>query len=225
MTDFNLDEIEAGVTGIEDAEVVTDITTTVDAAISGISELTITNDEEYEITAEWLKRIKSADKAVHAEFDDAIAELNKPYRDKLAERKAFLDKLGKGEKALKRLMADYQNAVRRKQAEEERKRQEEARKREEEERKANKPKIFGGSKPVAPPPPPAAPPTEAPKVAGTIVKTVVKWKTLDFSQVPDEYKVLDEKRLNKMASGMGMDAQGKVPGIEFYEDTQIGARG
>lgn len=86
-----------------------------------------------------------------------------------------------------------------------------------------------------PPPAPVAPvaPREAARVvasSGAKASGALKWKgrVVDFAQVPDQYKLVNETALN--AAVAGLKAQGgkiedaKIPGVEIYEDLQTSIR-
>jgi hypothetical protein len=63
------------------------------------------------------------------------------------------------------------------------------------------------------------------KAAGTI-----KWKgrVVDFAQLPDQYKLVNETALNAAVAGLkaqgGKIADAKIPGVEIYEDIQTSIR-
>jgi hypothetical protein len=63
------------------------------------------------------------------------------------------------------------------------------------------------------------------KAAGTI-----KWKgrVVDFAQVPDQYKLVNETALNAAVSALkvqgGKIEDAKIPGVEIYEDIQTSIR-
>jgi predicted flap endonuclease-1-like 5' DNA nuclease len=65
---------------------------------------------------------------------------------------------------------------------------------------------------------------------GTKASGTLKWKgrVVDFAQLPDQYKLVNETALN--AAVAGLKAQGgkienaKIPGVEIYEDIQTSIR-
>lgn len=69
-----------------------------------------------------------------------------------------------------------------------------------------------------------APKVEAyiPPVAGQYSKTVWKARIIDAKQVPEEYKIVDQSMLDKLAQA----TKGKVlvPGVEFYPEQKMAGR-
>lgn len=63
------------------------------------------------------------------------------------------------------------------------------------------------------------PEPEKVKVAGAGTKQVWKGRVLDFSKVPDKFKIIDQQAVNKYASALKDKAE--EPGIEFYPDMQL----
>lgn len=62
-----------------------------------------------------------------------------------------------------------------------------------------------------------------PTVAGIATKKVWKFRVTDASLVPDDYKIIDEKKLGALARAMKGTV--KVPGVEFYADDSLSAAG
>ena len=60
-------------------------------------------------------------------------------------------------------------------------------------------------------------------VAGVAQKMVWKFRVVDFVKLPDEYKLADEAELGKLARGLRDKAT--VPGVEFYSESVLAARG
>lgn len=63
------------------------------------------------------------------------------------------------------------------------------------------------------------------KVEGDPVHTrrILKWRLVDFSKVPDDYKSLDEVKVRK--AGIATDGAIEIPGIEFYHEEIVAAGG
>lgn len=59
------------------------------------------------------------------------------------------------------------------------------------------------------------------KVSGVSVRNVWKARVLDFSQLPDEFKMVDEQALKRYAKEN--QDQKQVPGVQFYLDKAIRA--
>lgn len=65
--------------------------------------------------------------------------------------------------------------------------------------------------------------TAAPKIAGVSTKKVWKFRVVNASLVPDDFKLIDEKKLGAYAKAMKEGA--KVAGVEFYADDSLSASG
>lgn len=61
--------------------------------------------------------------------------------------------------------------------------------------------------------------TDAPKVSGFSTRPVVRYEVLDLAEVPEQFKMLDDKRVAALCRSLGMDAQALLPGIRVYEET------
>lgn len=55
-------------------------------------------------------------------------------------------------------------------------------------------------------------------IANSQLRKVWTFKVTDFSQVPDEYKVIDKKAVKKV---LKKDKTTKIPGIEFYQEETL----
>ncbi len=54
------------------------------------------------------------------------------------------------------------------------------------------------------------------------VRIVWKWRLLNKKKLPKAYLMVDEKKLNKVVSAMGRQAN--IPGIEVYPQDVVSAR-
>lgn len=54
------------------------------------------------------------------------------------------------------------------------------------------------------------------------LKSVWKWEITDFSQLPDEYKIPDEKKLNGMVKLFSNNTN--IPGVRIYEEKKLDDR-
>jgi hypothetical protein len=68
------------------------------------------------------------------------------------------------------------------------------------------------------------PPKSISEVTGGMVQVKHRWtwRLTDFSKVPDEYKILDESKLTKLATNEKEEAE--VPGIEFYREPIVSGK-
>lgn len=62
----------------------------------------------------------------------------------------------------------------------------------------------------------------APKVEGVSTRKVWRWRLVDFAQVPDQYKALDETKVNGVVKALKDGAA--IPGIEVYAEEVIAVR-
>lgn len=60
--------------------------------------------------------------------------------------------------------------------------------------------------------------------SGVGTMRVPKWEVVDFSRVPDEYKIINEKLLNSIRKVAGTEAVSNIPGIRFYFEETIVSR-
>lgn len=196
--------------------------------------LTITNNQEYLNSGEFLKQIKSVSKIL----DDARKDITKPLDEAKKRVMDFfrdpLDQLSAAEGILKRAILGYQQeqekirreeeqkAISRAKAEEERKRralEERAVKAEESGNTAKAELLRERADDVYVPTIVTAPVIE--KVKGISTKKVWKFRIKDESQIPREYLLINEPMLNKIAQA----THGKipVPGVEFYQEDVLSA--
>ena len=60
-------------------------------------------------------------------------------------------------------------------------------------------------------------------VAGVAQKVVWRFRVVDFAKLPDEYKLTDTVKLGELARSS--KAMAMVPGVEFYSESVLAARG
>lgn len=192
----------------------------------------ITNDVEMEAMRKALVWIADMMKEVKGAFRPIIAAANKTWKEALAKEKHYLTPLREAKEIADPMMADYLNEKERvRQAAEREQRKKEAAAADEAaelmekamiaEEKGDAEKageLMDKMEEVA-----AVVETTAvakkEKLDGVHTRVDVKWRIINLEEVPRLYLMLDERRLNKLALQLGMDA--KVPGIEFYTKTTV----
>lgn len=176
---------------------------------------TVTCDSEEKDAVEKVGQVKSLLKAIEKKRKDAIREQDEFVRGVNSFCKTFKDSLGEIEGILKTKISDYgwQKELERRKKEKEA--QEEARKLQE--------KIDAEAEKIGVDPPKIGAPAPVIKKrkivrteSGTSAHLRTEWKMteiIDFSLVPDEYKILDEKKV-KSSIGAGIR---EIPGLKIEE--------
>lgn len=173
-----------------------------------------------------LKKVKELYKEVENKRKDLVQPLNDTVKKINANAKEITEPLKEAESIVKRKIGDYQREVLIKQQEEQRK-IEEARKKETEKiKKAQEQgeevdttkaqELFMEQRKIN---------TQdtAIRAGGGTASTRLVWKfeIVDPKQVPDEYKVVDEKAIRFAVQYQ--DAR-DIPGVRIYQDTQVTIR-
>ncbi len=158
-------------------------------ALDRAKALKVTDNETRLKASESRKQIKQWEKEVSAKYDGVIAELRKPYQEMLDERKELTDTLKTLDTIFKTAIASFDQAqerlAREKALEEERRRLEALKQQEE-----------TGIPAVVPEPEPAPVYVAPVKSAGEYTVDVWEYEVVDFSLVPDAFKVIDASKLS-----------------------------
>ena len=177
----------------------------------------ITTAEDLKPATDILTLIANLKKALEAKRKDFVGPLNAYLKQINDVFKTIQEPLDAADRALRAKVTAYQQEVekQRKEAEELNRMKEEVARRERE--TAEK----AGQPPPPPPPPPEVIPP-APKHVhsdtGTIGTVMVrKWEVVDFSQVPDDYKVIDSAKVNKVVKA-GIPS---IPGVRIFQEPTI----
>lgn len=198
--------------------------------------LTIATDEDYKSAAEALTTIKTRMKAVQDYWKEPKAKAAAAHKEICGREKEMLSVLTEAENTVKKAMRIY---VEQKEAER-RKAEEEERKRREAEAEAllnsaiaaeeNGHDDYAAQQLEKAEEVTSAPIAEAPKpkADGIAVRKVWKARVVDESKVPVSIggtvvRPVDMSALNAVARTTKGEIN--VPGVEFYEDTVIAARG
>lgn len=206
-----------------------------------VRSLTITNNQEYQNSGEFLKKIKTVSKMI----DDARKDITKPLDDAKKRVMDFfrepLTQLSDAEKMLKGAILGYQQEQNRIAEEERRKAEakakaEEERKRKALEERAAKAEENGNSakaemlreqaddvrvKTVVAP-------ARIEKVQGIATKKVWKAKIQDYTKIPSSFYLNDPKVQDAIQSAMNNFAKGTkgnvpVEGVEFFQEESLSA--
>lgn len=202
----------------------TTITLDIQTALDRAKVFKVSDDATRLKASESRQQVKRWGKAIDEEFDPLVKELYVPYKAKLAEKKELSDVLDQLDTIFKRAMESYdreQEAIRRAKAAEEEKARLAAM---EADRKAREESAAAG----LPPPPPALLPEAQPepvepvKSSGEYSVEVWEYIVTDFAAIPEEYKVLDEKKVGAVVRAMkGLT---KIPGVQVVSRQDIRQR-
>lgn len=199
------------------------------------NDLVITNQLVYEDAATFLQTIKGLQKKIKETFDPIVASALKTHREAVAQKKKHLDPIVKIETQIKSKMLEYEKAqeqIRRAQeeklarqakAEEERKKKalEERAKKAEQTGKTEKAEELREQKEaVSVEAPILAPRAQTP--TGISYRTRWTAQVIEFSKIPDTYKIANMPMLNKFA--MATKGQVLVPGVVFKCEKEVASR-
>jgi len=178
--------------------------------------LKVENDEQLHFAYDLNKKIKLVEKRVNKYFDPSIKKAHETWKSNLAMKKKQSEPLKRAEKIIKSKTTLYHEEQERIRWEEERKRQEELRKQEEEYRL--KEAVETGDESVLDEPivVPVVKMEDTTKHEGVSYSKKWKARVVDFSKVPDEYKIINQVKINQIATA----TKGKIniPGIEVYAE-------
>lgn len=202
--------------------------------------LVVTNDQELEAANEFVKGGMALMKEIRAGYDDIIKHWNDGHKATIAKRDHYLNPVSEGVKIVKNeKMAPYMEEQRRQQrlAEEAlRKAEEEAvekeRQAEEDRQRRAREALQDGDtktaeKIMAEPEVEIIPekvdiPTVK-KLDGTHPRVTWDWKVTDFSQVPNNFLMLDRVAINKEVQEK--KEKTRIPGIIVFPKTGVSSRG
>ena len=229
-----------------------EVKTKVDNFPQQAKNLSVATKEEYESAATFLKDIKVLRKQVKETFDPIVKKASDAHREAVRQRKIHEEPLETAERLIKNKMGYYvqeeerkQREERRRLEEEERKRAIEQQKREAEERKQREEQTINDAAELE-----AAGDTEAaeilledmemevPKEMETVrpiqqekttvqgISTKKSWdyEIINPAMINKSFYILDEKKIRKVVTSMGKDAEGMVGGIKVFQKTSIAAR-
>jgi hypothetical protein len=200
------------------------------------ADIQVANQHDYDLAADVLANVKKRYKELDAERKEITKPIDDAKKRVMELFNAPLSLLKKAEDALKRLMIDYTNEQERKAREEQLRLQRIAEKAAEEEKKKLEAKIARAEasgkeekaenlkeelesvEPISVPV--IAPQVEKPK--GISYKD--KWSAIvvDFSKLPDEYKLPNQSALDKVAQATKGSIA--IPGVKFESEKILSSR-
>ena len=203
--------------------------------IAQAQSILVTNNEQETRAVEFLKTIKAMQNEVHETFDPIVEKAYETHKEATARRNKFLNPLLEAEKRIKGLVSNFRIEMERKRLEQERKLREEAEKKAEAERqrlakqaekaaaKGNEEKaaeLLARSEAVQAPT--VIVEKQTVQQEGMGVRTVWKAKIVNPAAVPREYCIPNEKLIDSIAKSTKGTL--KVPGVEFYEESNVSMR-
>ena len=195
----------------------------VDQILAKMEQLAITNDEEFQETAEFLQGIKGKQKEVKDNFEPRRAKAEAEKQKVLAEINSYKRPLEKAEIIVKKKLGEYRVEQEQKRREEEQKRLAELKTQEEdrllEEAEANGDEsILDDEIMLAKP----TLETEIPKMAGISFTEVWHFEIVDVNQIPRDYMIPDVRKIQGVVNAL--KDKTSISGIRVHPDQQVGAR-
>ena len=218
-----------------------DLQTQTDALVKNTAELIVLSAQDNEYANGLLKKLTLGEKAIHDYWDKDIKTADILHKGLVKKRKAMLQPVLFGKSEVKGLIENYLQKEREEREKIERELREEAEKKEkirlakiaeseeelkraadhlspeqiaEEQRKIEEANKKGFT--------PEVKIDKPEKVAGQVVKTLWKAEVTDKALVPEEYKIVDESALGKIATALKDKAN--VPGVRFYSQISVSTR-
>lgn len=206
-------------------------------AIIKASKLAITNNQDFELAGAMLVELKTYAKRVEEYWAEPKKTAYATWKDICTKEKAVLDPLSKAEKTIKDKMGQYQRQQEAKERAireelERRQREEAERLMKEAEEKEAAGDMLGADLALAQAEmvETSSPVVVIQQAAATGISSRKVWKArvTDESQVPVEVagitiRPVDLSALNNLAKAT--KGKAKIPGVEFYEDIVMSARG
>lgn len=190
------------------------------------TEIQVIDQVSYEAAGRFLTAIKTQQKNVVASFADSKRAAAEAHKAVCAHERSFLDQLDAAERSIKRKMADYLAIEQRRREEEEARRRAEAESMME---LAADCEQSGDTETAAEAVIEAAVissgTTVAPKAAGISSRKIWRYRITDANAIPHQYTIPNEVLIAAIAKGFKDTATLSIPGVEFYQDTIIAARG
>lgn len=182
---------------------------------------------------DFLLTIKEMRKQVKETFDPIIEKAHKTHKEAVAQKKKYENPLIDAEKIIKLQIASYMaelERIRREAEEKARKEEEERKKLEEEKLKAVLEAKNSGNIEEAerilneeiPEPKPFISPPPPPKLEGTGIRKIWKWRVTDKNLIPREYLTVDSTKIGSLVRST--QGQIRIPGIEIYSEDSVTAR-
>ena len=193
-----------------------------DTVVQDAKVLVIQDDNKFHFANDLLKTIKGIRKKIDDYFDPAIKKAHAAWKENIAMKKKQSEPVEQAERIIKQKIAKYHTEQEQKRLEEQRKRQEELRKQEEEKRLKEAEETGDESILEEPIVVPEIKLEDTTKHEGISYQTNWKFRVIDKKKVPEEYKIVDEKKVNGVVRAMKENTN--IPGIEVYTEKITKAR-
>lgn len=192
-------------------------------------DLQVTNKIEYEAAGGILLSIKDTRKEIAATFGPIKSKQYDAWKETVAQEKRHDEPLIQAEAIIKNKIAEYAIEQERIRREEEARLMAELKKKEEEERlaqaiiaeqsgeKEQAEQILNEPAYVAP----VVVPTAIPKMSGISTRQVWHFQIIDPKKVPDQYKVIDERKIAGVVRSLGANAN--IPGVKVFQKSVVAA--
>lgn len=202
----------------------------VDPLLARIAHEAITDQTALEFHEEYLNLVKGYAKQLDGLCDPVIRTAYEAYKALQEAKKEFAERLKEAEALLKRRIAAWIEQQREKARQEQLRLERAAREAEERRREAEAKALAEAgrteeAKRLAEAPIVAAPivaPQPAAELRSGSTTTVWRYRIVDRDAIPDEYWVVDEKRLAAVVKAL--KGTKPIPGIEQYPETQVSYR-
>jgi len=184
--------------------------------------LVIKDDETFHFANDLLKLNKRIRKAIDEYFDPAIKKAHATWKENIAMKNKQSKPNDQAEKIIKSKINVYHTEQERLRLERERKRREELRKQEEDRRLQEAEETGDESILEEPVTVPEVKEEDTTKHEGISYQKDWKFRIKDKKKVPEEYKMIDEKRIRGVVRSMKENTN--IPGIEVYSEDIVKAR-
>lgn len=173
----------------------TELARTIDSVLSELEIKEIKTEDQYKLLGEWLVKVKQTEKAIDMFFKPIKDELNKKKKELMDEIHRFSDPLKKAESIVKAQRTKFKRIM------------DEKKEKEREEMAKLVPDEM--VKEIVP---------EVQESKGIYHVTVWKWEVENRAEIPSQYFVLDEVKINRVVRTLGEAA--KIPGLKIYAVTE-----
>jgi len=193
-------------------------------------QLVVKTNEDFEIAGTLLKMVKGLRKQVGNTFDPIIKANYDAHKKAIEKKKEAEAPIIHAENMIKPKMASYMQEIERKRLEEQRRLEAEARKKAEEEALAEAERLESEGAmdevdAILDEPLEVAPivmQDDRPKVEGVSVRQNWKFVIEDESKIPDEYKIIDERKIGAVVRALKDKAN--IAGVKVYCEKTIASK-
>ena len=186
--------------------------------------LKVETSEHYTAAGAMYTNLHQLEKDIHERTDPVVKAAHEAHKEAKALQNGLLQPVSEAKKSVKQKMLTYESEQEKIRRDEEARLQEIARQEAEENtlRAAEAAEAAGDSEvaeAIISEPVMAAPvvlPKSTPKVDGFVSRTVWKFRIVNEALVPNEYKMIDEKKLGGVVRSMKNGIN--IPGVEIYSE-------